>query len=653
MIAARPKLGGDFRVRKEWPVARRRRRLTALLAALVGLLAWLVPATPAAAAPDTFDVWDVRYTIRPDGILEVQEAITLRFGSSSGRHGLERYLVTREPYDDKQDIRYEVANVRVTSPDARVSTAVSESAYIPAPREEVRKIRVGSPSRTITADAATYKLSYQVRGALRAGADDLPELYWDVTGPDIGDIVWVTVAVDAPGGVRDVACSVAPDGQSGPCEVSRIDDGRAQFSHGPVPRGQIMTIGAQLDAGAVSDATPLLVERADADEIRGRNAGIGIGIALVLGMPLAGWLIVRRRTGDDRYLDLPPGVVPGAGETARVGRSPQDVEIPVAFSPPRIPIAQAGYLLDGHYDIRHLSAALVDLAVRGAVELTSGSEDQAKLADRTAVAGDEAAVALLGDVFPAQRTKVRLSEAASLTRASENLSRREELAAQNNGWFRSLGLGRSEPVLQPGILLAAGVLVALLVFTPTLHSLWPVLLGAGVVVAVGAVTVMLARRRLRTGRRTAHGRALTDQIEGFRTYIATAEAEQLRFEEGEDNFTRYLPWAVLFGETEHWIAVCRRAVELGRIPEPRLAGFGDGTWQPQAFTRRINTLTRSVGSGVKPPPPPPSSGPSFRTSSSGRGRRSAFSGRSSGGRSGGGGSARSGGGGGGGGAGSW
>ena len=103
--------------------------------------------------------------------------------------------MTREPYDDQRDIRYDVSDVRVTSPNATISTALSESDYAPAPREEVRKIRVGSPSRTITADAVTYHLSYSVRGALRVGADDLPELYWDVTGPDIGDIVWVKVAV--------------------------------------------------------------------------------------------------------------------------------------------------------------------------------------------------------------------------------------------------------------------------------------------------------------------------------------------------------------------------------------------------------------------------------------------------------------------------
>ena len=39
---------------------------------------------------------------------------------------------------------------------------------------------------------------------------------------------------------------------------------------------------------------------------------------------------------------------------------------------------------------------------------------------------------------------------------------------------------------------------------------------------------------------------------GFRQYLRTAEAEQLRFEERADIFSRYLPYAVVFGETDRW-----------------------------------------------------------------------------------------------------
>ena len=52
--------------------------------------------------------------------------------------------------------------------------------------------------------------------------------------------------------------------------------------------------------------------------------------------------------------------------------------------------------------------------------------------------------------------------------------------------------------------------------------------------------------------RTAKGSAELARILGFRQYIATAEANQLKFEEQADIFSRYLPYAVVFGLTDRW-----------------------------------------------------------------------------------------------------
>src|SRR4029079_9828405 len=72
------------------------------------------------------------------------------------------------------------------------------------------------------------------------------------------------------------------------------------------------------------------------------------------------------------------------------------------------------------------------------------------------------------------------------------------------------------------------------------------------VTALGATLFLLARRM---PARTAKGSAVLAQARGFREYVRTAEAEQLRFEEAADIFSRYLPYAVVFGETERWVRV--------------------------------------------------------------------------------------------------
>jgi uncharacterized membrane protein len=135
------------------------------------------------------------------------------------------------------------------------------------------------------------------------------------------------------------------------------------------------------------------------------------------------------------------------------------------------------------------------------------------------------------------------------------------------------------------------------------------------------------------------GRALTDQIEGFRLYLATAEAEQLRFEEGEDIFSKYLPWAVMFELTERWTKVCERLVELGRIPAIVPTWYYGPSWSLSSLGWQLNQLDSSVLGSVAAAAPAFSSDTGFGSGGS------AFGG--------GGGGFSSGGGGGGGGAGSW
>ena len=115
------------------------------------------------------------------------------------------------------------------------------------------------------------------------------------------------------------------------------------------------------------------------------------------------------------------------------------------------------------------------------------------------------------------------------------------------------------------------------------------LVGIGVVL-VGLVLLAVAHRM---PARTAKGRAALTRTLGFRQYIATAEANQLRFEEGEDIFSRYLPYAIVFHEAERWakaFAVDRRR-ERGR----RLGG---GCVSGPALVRRARRLGLRLPDGL-------------------------------------------------------
>jgi uncharacterized membrane protein len=55
--------------------------------------------------------------------------------------------------------------------------------------------------------------------------------------------------------------------------------------------------------------------------------------------------------------------------------------------------------------------------------------------------------------------------------------------------------------------------------------------------------------------RTGEGSAVLARALGFKRYLSAAEAPQIRFEEGVDVFSRYLPYDIVFGEADRWAKV--------------------------------------------------------------------------------------------------
>ena len=77
-----------------------------------------------------------------------------------------------------------------------------------------------------------------------------------------------------------------------------------------------------------------------------------------------------------------------------------------------------------------------------------------------------------------------------------------------------------------------------------------------VLIGGGVVTGLLVRDLgKRMAARTAQGSAVLAQARGFERYISTAEANQIRWEEAQDVFSRFLPYAIVFGLADRWARV--------------------------------------------------------------------------------------------------
>ena len=81
-----------------------------------------------------------------------------------------------------EDAVYRITNIDVTSPDPGVSTQWKNiTDEFQDGREEHTRLRIGDPDETISADTATYVISYDLTGAMRSFAD-YDEFFWDASG---------------------------------------------------------------------------------------------------------------------------------------------------------------------------------------------------------------------------------------------------------------------------------------------------------------------------------------------------------------------------------------------------------------------------------------------------------------------------------------
>ncbi len=236
--------------------------------------------------------------------------------------------------------------------------------------------------------------------------------------------------------------------------------------------------------------------------------------------------------------------------------------------PPGMRPGQIGTLVDEKADPRDVTATLVDLAVRGYLRIDDLGEKKsgAVLQGARLPAGPVARkrcrpVPLRGDaagrLFKG-RTEVAMSDLKT-TFASSMATVQKQLYKNVTGlgWFRSnpqtdsrlVGHGRNWPARggRDGHHLAGSG-----------HAARAVATAAD---SVGSHHLATTRN---APARTAKGTAALQQARGFELYISKAEANQLRFEEGEDLFSKYLPYAIAFGVADKWAKKFEELARQGR-----------------------------------------------------------------------------------------
>ncbi|MFT4217923.1 MAG: DUF2207 domain-containing protein [Micropruina sp.] len=575
------------------------RRVLLLLVGLGVFLIGLLPAPHAAADPntddDSIDSYQVTAKVAKDGTASVRIAFDFDFGYDEGHGPYVTLPLRQEIANDPDHWRMlEVTLGEVTSPSgasADVQTKTEDGNLL---------IRVGDENKTYSG-TQKYVVNYTIRGLIapRQAQSGLDEVNWNAIGSWEVPIRDIAVTVTGPVDVTRSAC-FAGSGLKRPCDNATQSGTSATFTQSSLPEGNPLQVVAGFPAGTFVGAEAHIEKRYWIGNMFPLTAITG-GVTAVLTVLGLVALLTRTRRGsrDEVYLGLTPGVMPAAGQQVAVGRGAAKAPVAVAFTPPRgARPGEIGVLVDSTADNVDITATIIDLAVRGHLRIDQQKKKEwtfVRLDGRDQLTGYESY--LIKKLFHKGST-VTTKELKDQSYAGILEGTRERLykrVTDELRWFRR------NPTLVRGIAIVGGLgLIGLGAVVGFLLGF----VGFGLVGLAGVICglVMLALSN-RFGSRTATGSAVLAQAKGFELYLTTAEADQIKFEEGIDVFSRYLPYAIVFGVAERWAKIFQDLAARGQYtPNDSWYvgyGYGYGSLLSGDFASSMDHLASTMSSSMQ------------------------------------------------------
>ena len=554
----------------------------------------LVLALGAPAAAQSEHILDYKsdIVVNADGSLLVTETIKVEAVGDEIKRGIYRDVPTvySGPYWTRVAVPFEVLEVR--------RDGLAEPYHLEDRSDGVR-VYIGRSDVQLTPGQYTYTIVYRTDRQL-GFFDTHDELYWNVTGNGwIFPIDQAAARVMLPAGVpRD---RVRLEGYTGPQKsqgrdlVSSVDPqtGDLRFATTrPLASHEGLTIVASFPKGYVRPPTDS--ERWAAFKSANRLVIVGAGsVAVLLAYYLLAWLLV--------------------------GRDPIRGTIIPLFEPPlRMPPACVRYVLEMGYDQRCFTAALINMAVKRYVRIEEhdGTYTLVRTADgdsELALGERRVAAQLLSSrrLVLEQANHQRIKKAISALREALQLEYDGKMFLANRRWMipglvlSVLGLvamavsGTGEQLAGFAFMafwLSGWTFAVFILVTRAVQAWWAVMWPTGSTLArVGAVVaalfstafalpfvageilgfyslaattsvwvipILLAQVGLNflffhlLKQPTRAGRQVMDQIEGFRMYLRTAEADHLSQQPAPaktpELFEKLLPYAIALGVENAW-----------------------------------------------------------------------------------------------------
>jgi uncharacterized membrane protein len=549
--------------------------------------------------------FDEQVTVLPNGTVDVTENITFRF--IGHWNGVYREIPVE--YNTPQGMNYSLfLNVKSVT-DSSGATLKFESSRV----RHYRKLKIYLSGAEDT--TKTIVIEYTILDALRF-FDDHDEFYWNVTGdewdvPIASASANITLPVGATG-IRTNVFTGAYRSTGKQAEAEVVGNGVEVHTTAPLGYHEGMTIAVAFDKGIVHE--PTFVERTMLF-VRS-NWPLIVPIFAFFGMF---WLWWTR------------------------GRDPRLRPIAAQYEPPdKLTPSEVGTLIDNSVDMRDITAAIVDLAVRGFITIEEKDKSsmmglvhdkdylfhlKKSAAEWTSLKAHEQE--LLNGFFSAGAAA---GETVSLSDLHNQFY--QYLPAIKNRIFESLvgsGYYRRRPDSVRATYIAAGIVVGFLgiwgampVATMLGMAPLPFIIAGVLTAAIICVFGWFMPARTTTGARALEG------VLGFEDFLAHVESDRFnRTIKTPEMFEKFLPFAMALGVEKNWSKAFQNIYT--QPPSWYQGGYGPGFY-PYMFVGNLNTMS-SQASSIMASAPRSSGGSGF---SSGGGGGGGFSGGGFGGGGGGG-----------------
>ncbi len=527
-------------------------------------------------------------TVMKDGTIDVVEQVDYYF--SQPKHGIYRDIPVRFNVGGK------IVEMSVTVTSVHTPEEIPWPYAVERNRDSIR-IKIGDPSSTLEG-AQSYVISYSVSGALRYFADH-DELYWNVTGNGWTVPIRKSAAeVSLPESVAKKAvtarCYTGAVGSTAQDCLGRVEGNGASFvANGP------LTVVVGWNKGAVQTLLPKEI---------GFFERYGSFLPLVLPLSvLMGLVAMWNKNGRD----------PKGRGTIVVQYEP-----PAGLSP-----VEVGAVCREDVRNKDLSSIIVHLAIRGYLRIVEvekkgllSSRDDYEFQRLKECAEDKSLqpfeTHVLRTLFDGDTKTVRVSEIAEQHSFYKEM---EPIKAQVFDTLVADGYFPASPSKVRGAYYAIGIAVLFGIF----FFLGPAVAFSGTVfgnlilaAAISALFVMFFAHLM--PRRTPRGVVAYEFAIGFKEYLSTAEKYRMQWQEKENIFEKFLPYAMVFGVVDKW----SKTFEGMNLPSPqwyRGSAMNSGIFNSMAFSGAVNSMDSAISSAMISAPASSSGGSGFSGGFSGGG----------------------------------